>query len=217
MVTKTSRIASSLHIADFEEEDEVDRWLKESEDRIRNDSRAADNLIFFEGQEIDEDRVQHDWALIVEKFDARRRACLIAGEDVELVKKDEEVEDGWQDDWKENELDKALAHTIDVFGGDAPKKEALGTEEEEDAEGRVRRALGSGEEVEEQTGPLPYGGKVYPGMPVRPRGLGTPRGDQLSGEIYRSAQMGTETPYGDGLQWGKFVTQKKHYRDKQVQ
>merc|ERR1712070_1209241 len=77
--------------------------------------------------------------------------------------------------------------------------------------GQMRKAMGLADEVEVDKGPQPYGGKVYPGMPVRPRGLGTPRGDRLSGEVYRSAQTGAETPYGDGRQWGRFLTQKTHY------
>ncbi|CAE7508012.1 unnamed protein product, partial [Symbiodinium pilosum] len=57
-----------------------------------------------------------------------------------------------------------------------------------------------------------YQGKVYSGMAVRPRGLGTPRRDMLAGEIYRSSLDAPTTLTKDGLAWGRFLSTKAHYR-----
>ena len=60
--------------------------------------------------------------------------------------------------------------------------------------------------------PEPYDGEVYRGMPVRPRGLGTPRRDMLAGEVYRSSLDAPLSEMGDGLQWGRFSKAKPHFR-----
>ncbi|CAE7255114.1 unnamed protein product [Symbiodinium microadriaticum] len=57
-----------------------------------------------------------------------------------------------------------------------------------------------------------YQGKVHAGMPVRPRGLGTPRRDMLAGEVYRSSLDAPMTLTKDGLPWGRFHSTKPHYR-----
>lgn len=227
-VQAAARIASSLHIADLEEEDEVDRWLQAAADLIARDGKESSDLIYFEAQEPNEESIVLDFARLTEKFDARRNATLLAGEELELVaKRDDEHE---EDEAMENTvfdadaLRGALPDTIDVFGDSHVSMQLQLQQDDTGAAavqgdginfeaGRIKQALGiqDGEEVDQ--GPIPYGGKVYPGMPVRPRGMGTPRGDRLSGEIYRSAQTGEETPYGDGRQWGRFATQKKHYQE----
>ena len=57
-----------------------------------------------------------------------------------------------------------------------------------------------------------YQGKVHAGMPVRPRGLGTPRRDMLVGEVHRSSLDASTTLTKDGLPWGRFHSTKPHYR-----
>eukprot|EP00933_Yihiella_yeosuensis_P012113 TRINITY_DN12020_c3_g1_i1.p1 TRINITY_DN12020_c3_g1~~TRINITY_DN12020_c3_g1_i1.p1 ORF type:complete len:1033 (-),score=245.74 TRINITY_DN12020_c3_g1_i1:107-3052(-) len=70
-----------------------------------------------------------------------------------------------------------------------------------------------GEAVEEQDEAEAYQGKVYPGMPVRPRGLGTPRHLQFAGEVYRSSLDAPEVRRGGGLPWGMFATSKPHWTE----
>ena len=65
--------------------------------------------------------------------------------------------------------------------------------------------------AEANKGPVMYNGKVYEGMKVRPRGLGTPRRDQYSGEVYRSSLLAEQRPEGNAVAWGKYATQRFHY------
>lgn len=54
--------------------------------------------------------------------------------------------------------------------------------------------------------PLPYGGKVYAGMPVRPRDARRTQGhDQLDEEVHRSALVAKEVRGGGALQWGRYA------------
>lgn len=67
--------------------------------------------------------------------------------------------------------------------------------------------------VEVTLPPEPYEGEeVYRGMPVMPRGLGTPRRNMLAGEVYRSSLDAPLSEMGDGLQWGRFSKAKPHFR-----
>jgi CUB/sushi domain-containing protein len=218
-VTAAARIASSLHIADLEEEDEVDRWLQAAADLIARDGKESSDLIYFESQEVNEEQVAGEFARLIEKFDSRRNAALLQGEEIELVaKREEEHEEDIDADYKAfaELFNGDIPSTIDVFGDERPSFDgaaagAAGGQQMGVTGSAVKHALALAEEEEVDKGPLPYGGKVYPGMPVRPRGLGTPRGDRLNGEVYRSAQTGAETPYGEGRQWGRYLTQKTHF------
>eukprot|EP00913_Durusdinium_trenchii_P021194 g19910.t1 len=63
--------------------------------------------------------------------------------------------------------------------------------------------------------PEPYQGQVFAGMPVIPRGLGTPRREMLAGEVYRSSLDAPMVENENGLQWGHFSQAKPHYRSKE--
>ncbi|CAK8989148.1 unnamed protein product [Durusdinium trenchii] len=77
----------------------------------------------------------------------------------------------------------------------------------------VLEAQATPEEVEPP--PEPYQGQVFAGMPVIPRGLGTPRREMLAGEVYRSSLDAPMVENENGLQWGHFSQAKPHYRSKE--
>ncbi|CAE7410042.1 unnamed protein product [Symbiodinium natans] len=59
---------------------------------------------------------------------------------------------------------------------------------------------------------LPYQGKVYKGMAVRPRGCGTPRRKMLAGEVYRSSLEVQEKGEGYALSPGRVLSTRPHYQ-----
>lgn len=67
------------------------------------------------------------------------------------------------------------------------------------------------EDQEKEEGPIPYYGKVYAGMKVRPRGMGTPRGLMVDGEMTRTALLAPQVEGGGGVQWGRYLQTRPHW------
>jgi len=237
VIQTAARIASSLHIADLLEEDEVDRWLQLASQREHHNDLSHVDLIDFPSLTFDEDHITKELARLVEKFDLRRTASLFAGEEVENLglEKADELSDASQEfqEWKDEQAGAAhLDELMDVFGkghtsmlmkgqAEAGDDGAKGGEPEAAglaaALARARNARDDwsdkSSEKDQEQGPQPYQGKVYGGMAVRPRGLGTPRKQRLPGEVFRAAMQGDAGKHGDGYQWGKFVHQKQHWKE----
>ncbi|CAJ1402355.1 unnamed protein product [Effrenium voratum] len=105
-------------------------------------------------------------------------------------------------------------HAAAMAAAEAAEVAAEEAEAEAEAAAAALKKLEQGEvgPAQEDQAPQPYGGEVFAGMPVIPRGLGTPRRDMLAGEVYRSSLDAPLADMGDGLQWGRFLQAKPHFR-----
>jgi len=230
VLQNAARVAASMHIADMQDDDEVEKWLADAQEKASRGAQESEELFFFNMIDVDEDRLERERRLIAQKFDRRRWAALLLGDEPDgqrVLHEEEAASESDQDFMLEAAVDDDLPAEMDVFGrqAEADALRALALQEARDAQqseasshaggGRIGREFvaDAQEAAAIADEDLPYGGRVYKGMAVRPRGLGTPRGRQLDGEIFRSALVAPELP-GGKLPWGKMAVQQPYYADK---
>merc|ERR1712113_844192 len=61
---------------------------------------------------------------------------------------------------------------------------------------------------------VPYGGKVYGGMPVRPRFKDIDMRSTFANEVYMSSLLAPRTAGNAGVQWGRYAVQQPHWKIK---
>lgn len=230
-VLQAERVASTLQMTDLQEEDEVEEWLAKAADikeRIASsgpDGLPGEKITEMEHMEVDEAQLDEERNQVALKFNVRLRPTALAGEAEGVVVEGREVDDDEsgsssedddghhvtqddEDDWhkkgmhvfdeeyerqfgKQRALPKEIA--ADVF--DSPERKLSQEEEDEKAKEAVRKKA--------------YGGKVYAGMSVRPRGMGTPRRDMIGAEMMRTAYLAK--PKDGVVGWGRIAYSKHHF------
>eukprot|EP00746_Dinoflagellata_sp_MGD_P001507 gnl/MRDRNA2_/MRDRNA2_102842_c0_seq1.p1 gnl/MRDRNA2_/MRDRNA2_102842_c0~~gnl/MRDRNA2_/MRDRNA2_102842_c0_seq1.p1 ORF type:complete len:846 (-),score=243.30 gnl/MRDRNA2_/MRDRNA2_102842_c0_seq1:24-2450(-) len=230
-VLQAERVASTLQMADLQEEDEVEEWLAKAADRKEREAGggelgfAGEKIIEFEALDVDDHRLNEEKAHIEAKFSKRLHSTALTPGAMELLpnegKKTDDTpsQSSEEDDVPGHHHDEEEWHKQGMLVFDENRRKKAEEEEQaeialspEEAEER-RRAMWQADEEEEQRekGPIPYGGKVYPGMNVRPRGMGTPRRDLIGAEMMRTAYLAEAK---DGVTcWGRIAYTKSHFNE----
>jgi len=224
-VMVATRIAGTLHVSDLQEEDEVAMWLTAWQDREAHAKAGVpeelEKLIDFDRLEEDKEKLATERALLEKKFDKRKISSALAGDPKALeigkapdpaalaaaeVDNDEEMEFfDLPEHLEMHVFDHGAAALKAQYEAERVDMKNIGKEKINIAE--ILKKAHEEEEALHHVKLVPYNGRRYPGMPVRPRGLGTPRGLQFDGEVYRTSQLADEVPGGGGVQWGRYAQQ----------
>lgn len=231
-VLQAERVASTLQMADLQEEDEVEEWLAKAAERREREGEGGgmEKITEFGHLDVDGKKLDEERTYIEGKFSKRLHATALAGALELLPNEGKKVDDtpsqsSEEDhphmhgdllgeehtDWHARDHHKPGMMVFDPnrhkdLDADDPNRQLS----PEELEARRRAMWAEGEDQEQQDqGPIPYGGKVYPGMKVRPRGMGTPRRDLVGAEMMRSAYLAEAK---DGVTgWGRVAYTKAHY------
>jgi len=224
---QSMRLANQMQVAETVVEDEVGRWLQFAA-RAAIEQVEPEKIVELGKMEINLKELEKEHTDITNKFDRTLVSSILAaeGEEAEAIRQQFQEEEIFSDGSlvDEAEWQAEMARTKNMVVFDEEVANANGQEPGGGAGGAApaggdkggAQDVAAGDDSEEESegepeGPLPYAGKVYPGMAVRPRFQGSNMRDQYEEELFQTAARAPTIHGGRARQWGKFATSKKHY------